>query len=209
MTALSSPAEQRTVLHEISWDTYEAILRDHEDRSAPRFTYDRGTLEIMSPQIPHERYNRFIQLLVQIAAERLDLELYSFGSTTCKREDLERGIEADSCFYAEHGASLRAKDRLDLNVDPPPDLAVEIDITHSSLDKLGIYGALGVPEVWRYDGERVQMLVWIEGRYVERPRSRAIPAIESAALADLLRGSLELDDIDWLRRGRAWADTLR
>lgn len=208
MAAVLETQEQRTILRHVSWETYEWLMLDYADSSAPHFTYDRGTLEIMSPFPLHERYCRFIEMLVQAVADRLDVDQDSLGSTTFKRADLQRGFEPDSCFYFQNGPLVRGKDRLDLRVDPPPDLVVEIDITHSSLDKLSIFGAFGVPEVWRYDGERLQILLREGDAYIDGTRSRIVPALTAAALTDILRGSSEIRASSWRRRVRAWAETL-
>ncbi|MCA1599606.1 MAG: Uma2 family endonuclease, partial [Chloroflexi bacterium] len=185
-------------------------LRDHANTSAPRFTYDRGTLEIMSPLPEHERFNRAIQLLVPIVVEEMGGEVYSFGSTTFKREDLLRGFEPDSCFYLQNAPRMRGKTRVDLHVDPAPDLVVEIDITHPSLDKLPIYARIGVPEVWRYDGARLEILALEGNEYTLtlRPSSRALPAVTAEALMTLLPRSMGVGDITWMRDVRAWARTL-
>jgi Uma2 family endonuclease len=144
---VKSPPEQRTILHNISWETYQRLLADHADSSAPRFAYDRGTLEIMSPLAEHEEPNRAIALLVEVVAEELGRDLRNLGSTTLKRADVRRGVEPDSCFYLQNEPRVRGKTDINLGLDPPPDLVVEIDITSPSLDKLPIYAELGVPEV--------------------------------------------------------------
>lgn len=126
------------VLHDISWETYDHLLVDHQNQSSPRFTYDRGTLEIMSPSVTHERLNRLIALLVEISAEELGIEIDDLGSTTFKREDLQRGFEPDSCFYIENLERIRGKSNIDLSVDPPPDLVIKVDITSSSPDKFSL-----------------------------------------------------------------------
>src|SRR5690349_13948329 len=102
METLTQPAEQRIVLHCISWETYERFLVDLADSSAPRLTYDRGTLEIMSPLPEHERQRHNLATLVEIAAEARDLDLLGLGSTTFRREDLQRGLEPDACFYIQN-----------------------------------------------------------------------------------------------------------
>jgi Uma2 family endonuclease len=132
METIKSPAEQRVVLHNIGWDTYERLLANHENNSAPRLTYDRGELEIMSPSPEHEALNRSIALLVEFVASEMGIDVYDLGSTTFKREDLERGFEPDSCFYIENEERVRGKDRIDLTVDPPPDPVIEIGITSPS-----------------------------------------------------------------------------
>lgn len=207
-TVQSPPAEQRMVLHGISWETYERLLADHENSSAPRFTYDRGDLEIMSPLPDHERYNRLVQILVPLAAREMGIRVYSLGSTTFRREVFERGIEADSCFYVRNVGAVRGKDRIDLRVDPPPDLVVEIEITNPLLSKLPIYAQFRVPEVWRYDGQRMEILVLADRIYSASSASRALPAISAAALSKILAESHGLDDFDWLDHVRDWARTL-
>lgn len=208
MATTQSAPERRMVLHNVGWDTYERLLRDHANASAPRFAYDRGTLEIMSPLPEHERFNRAIQLLIAVIAEESDTEVYSLGSTTFNREDLQRGFEPDSCFYVQNAARVHGKDRIDLRVDPAPDLVVEIDITHPSLDKLPIYAQIGVPEVWRYDGDRLEILALEGGVYVAAPRSHIFPVVTSAALTALLPVSATVGDIAWMRQVRAWVQTL-
>lgn len=208
MATLTQAAEQRMVLHDVSWETYEALLRDHEDRSVPHFTYDRGTLEIMSPLPVHERYKRWISQVITEVTERSSIDASDLGSTTFTRPELQRGFEADTCFYIQHEAAIRGKDRIDLRIDPPPDLAVEIDITHSTIDKLGVYGPMGVPELWRYNGERLEMLALGPDGYIAVPRSVALPMLEASALTALLAEGHGLSDTGWVRHVRAWCARL-
>ena len=139
-----SPPEQRVLLTGVSWDTYERLLTDLENQSAPRLTYDRGLLEITKPSGEHERYNRAVALLVEVLAEELNIDVDNLGSTTFRREDIERGFEPDSCFYIQNADKVRGKARIDLTTDPSPDLVIEIDITSGSLDKFPIYAQVGV-----------------------------------------------------------------
>jgi Uma2 family endonuclease len=201
---VKSPAGQRVILHNVGWETYERLLADHENSSAPRFAYDRGELEIVSPSPEHEHYNRSLALLVEILAEELDIDVYDLGSTTFRREDLERGFEPDSCFYVQNEEAIRGKDRIDLAVDPPPDLVIEIDITSPSLDKLPIYARLGVPEVWRYDGRRLAILKLEGERYAEADESTALPPVTGAVLSDFLRKSKTMRRTAWLKGVREW-----
>jgi len=204
MVTVQSPATDRTVLYHISWDTYQSILRDHESSSAPRFSYDRGTLEIMSPLPIHERFGRLLDLFVSVVSEETGKDAYGLGSTTFSREDLQRGFEPDACFYFEHIEKVRGKERLDLRVDPPPDLVIEIDITHSSLDKLGLYRQLGVREVWRYDRRRFAILRLSGDGYAQAAHSEYIPAVRPVSLEALLRDAAGMDNTAWMRRVRAW-----
>lgn len=205
METMKSLAEQRVLLHNIGWDTYECLLAAQQDSSAPRFTYNRGELEIMSPSPEHEKLNRRIAQLVMTLTEEIGIEAEDFGSTTFRREDLERGFEPDSCFYIQNEESIRGKDHLDLSVDPPPDLVIEIDITSPSIDKLSIYALIGVPEVWRYDGRRL-MVLKLEGKeYAEATESIVLPPLSSAVLSDFVEKSKITKHTVWLKAVREWA----
>ena len=205
MESVKTPAEQRVVLHNIGWNTYERLLADHENNSAPRFTYDRGELEIMSPNPEHERINRTIDLFVEVVAEELGLDTENLGSTTFRREDLKRGFEPDTCFYVQNEDQVRGKDRIDLAVDPPPDLVIEIDITSPSFSKLPIYAQIGVPEVWRYDGERMTILVLEDSAYAETTESIVLPPVTSSVLTDFIEKSKTARRTVWLKVVREWA----
>ena len=141
--------EQRTLLQNVSWETYECLLADHTDASSPRFTFDRGALEIMSPSSEHEEYKLALTMMVEMLAEGLGMDIRSLGSTTFKRSELERGFEADACFYIQSADRVEGKIRIDPAVDPAPDLVIEIEITAPALNKLPVYAAFRVPEVWR------------------------------------------------------------
>ncbi|MGB3634301.1 MAG: Uma2 family endonuclease [Rubrobacteraceae bacterium] len=202
--------EQRMILSNISWATYERLLADHENSSAPRFTYDRGMLEIMSPNPEHEVANRRIAQLVLIFAEEMGIVVQDFGSTTFRREDLERGFEPDSCFYIQNEERVRNKNRLDLTVDPPPDLVIEIDISSPSLDKLAIYARLGVPEVWIYDGERLKIRNLDENAgYAEVRESTILSGLTAETLTRFVQRGATLDWLAWVREVRGWARNLR
>src|SRR5215210_278835 len=175
--ALKSPPEGRVTLRNVGWETYELLVEEDPDRSAPRFFYDRGELEIVSPSFEHEQIARVIALLVEELAVELDIDVVSAGSTTFKREDFSRGFEPDASFYfAANASRVRGKRRLDLDAgDPPPNLVVEVDITSPSASKLPIYARLGVAEVWRHDGDRLAILGLQDdeegGYYAESPES--------------------------------------
>ena len=205
METVKSPGEQRIVLHNIGWNTYERLLADHQNNSAPRFTYDRGELEIMSPSPEHEKFNRRIAQLVSAVTEELSIEAEDLGSTTFRREDLGRGFEPDSCFYIQNEERIRGKDRIDLSTDPPPDLVIEIGITSPSFSKLPIYAQMGVPEVWRYEGERMTILVLEGSDYVETAESIVLPPVTSTDLTRFVEQSKSTRRTDWLRGVREWA----
>ncbi|HJQ24156.1 MAG TPA: Uma2 family endonuclease [Blastocatellia bacterium] len=207
-TAVSQP-EQRVVLYDVSWATYEHLLADHFDCSSPRFTYDEGTLEIMSPSGKHEKTNRVIATLVESVADEWEIDLVNFGSTTFKREDFKKGFEPDSCFYIQNVESVRDKDEIDLHSDPPPDLVIEIDITSGSLHKLPIYAALGIPEVWRFTGERLLILALQDGAYVEADESLALPGLTGEIIIRFVEDRRRLKRPTWIKSIREWARSHR
>ncbi|MGH7964377.1 MAG: Uma2 family endonuclease [Candidatus Binatia bacterium] len=206
-----SPAEteQRVILYGVSWETYERLLAEHEESSGTHFTYDQGRLEIMVLSAKHEKPSRVLALLVEVLAEEMGIDVEDLGSTTFKRKDLGRGFEPDSCFYVQNAERVRGKDNIDLTTDPPPDLLIEIDITSPSLNKQPLFAALGIPEVWRYDGTRVMIVKLEAGEYVETPESIALPGVTSEALSHLLAAGIHEKRTAWLRQVREWARTRR
>jgi len=205
MVIAQIPAEQRVLLHNIAWDLYERLLESNPDSSSPRLTYDQGELEAMSPSAEHERLNRAIQLLVSLVAYELGIRISSLGSTTFRHQEIQRGFEPDSCFYVQNLDRVRGKRTIDLRIDPPPDLVVEIDISSPSIPKLPIFAEFGVPEVWRHADGVLQILALLEGQYVPAAVSRVLPSVTAAALNELLAESRDLDDTEWMDRIRAWA----
>jgi Uma2 family endonuclease len=206
-TVLHPPEQttQRVILRHVSWETYERLLVEHEQCSSPRFTYDRGVLEIMSPSSKHERLNRSIATIGEVIAEELHIELDNAGSTTFKREDLARGFEPDSCFYVQNVERVRERDHIDLTVDPPPALVIEIDISRSSLDRFPIFANIGVPEVWRYDGTRLTIFTLRAGTYQGVTTSAVFPGVTSQIISQFMTESKTMPHTAWLRRMRRQA----
>jgi Uma2 family endonuclease len=202
-TILDRP-EQRVLLEGVSWELYEGLVRASQNRGAPRFTYDRGQLEIMSPSAEHERLKETTTLLVNIVAEELRINVEAFGSTTFRRLDVGRGFEADSCFYIQNLARVKGKTEIDLRVDPPPDLVIEIDITTSSLDKLSIFASMGVPEVWRYQDARIRIFRLAQGAMVESGESAALPGLTAELVTRFLNAGRAVDRLTWLSQVRTW-----
>lgn len=205
MATVVSQPEQRVVLYDVSWATYEHLLADHLDCSSPRFAYDEGTLEIMSPSSKHEKTNRSIAALVETVADEWGIDLENLGSTTFKREDFKKGFEPDTCFYFQNADRVRDKDEIDLHSDPPPDLVIEIDITSGSIHKLPIYAALAIPEVWRFTGKRLVILSLTAGAYVEVEQSLALPGRTGAIVVDFIEASRTLKRPAWAKKIREWA----
>ncbi|MBC6480293.1 MAG: Uma2 family endonuclease [Hormoscilla sp. GUM202] len=159
------PPGQRVLLKDISWQEFEAILEDLGEHRGSRVAYDNGTLEIMTPLPERESGKEIIGDLVKALLEELDIEFWCLGSTTFKNQLMQQGIEPDNCFYIENEAAVRGKDRLDLTKDPPPDLALEIDVT--SRTHPSIYEKLGVSELWRFEKGKLKINVLQKGQYVE------------------------------------------
>lgn len=209
MSIVLSPAEKaiqgRIVLHGISWQTYERILEDLADRSVPHLTYDRGELEIMSPTALHDSIAHAIDALVTLIAMEMEIQVRGLRSTTFKREDIERGFEPDCSFYSENEGLIRGKREIDLTVDPPPDLVVEIDITSSSINKQALFAQFGVPEVWRHDGRQLEILQLRGETYAKAETSSVFPVVTSQLLTDFIAQSLTLSPLEWMNNVRDWA----
>ncbi|MEA5507908.1 Uma2 family endonuclease [Halotia wernerae UHCC 0503] len=201
-----TPAEQRVILHNISWETFNTILQELGENRSERLAYNEGYLEIMTPLGEHENTNRFINDLMRILADELNLNLKKFGSVTLKLDDMRRGVEPDSCYYIQNEPVVRGKKDIDLKYDPPPDLVIEIDITSSSLDKRPIYAALGVPEIWLYNGKNLQFFVLSEQilSYNQVQQSPTFPVLTQNVVLQLIEQSLTDGETVTLRSFRAW-----
>lgn len=197
-----APAEQNIILHNISWETYERLLNEQQESGNTRLNYDRGSLEIMILSLQHERLKHTLATLVELIANERGLDIEGAGSTTFRRADAARGFEPDACFYFVHAEHIRACTDIDLTVDPAPELVVEIDITHFSLNKFPIFAALGVAEVWRHDGRRLTISVLEGATYREQPESRLLPGITSVQLTQLIQSSRELPRTAWIEQVR-------
>jgi Uma2 family endonuclease len=193
------------LLRNVSWRFYEDFLREIGDHQRLYLTYDRGTLEIMPPSPYHERYKKILARLVEQMTLELDIPIVSGGSTTFRREDLERGLEPDECYYVQHEAEARDTKEVDLTRDPPPDLVIEMDYTSHLVDRLGIYAALGVPEVWRYDLRRFEcLLLDASGEYRPSDKSLAFPFLPLQELERFLIRRTGLGETQLLREFREW-----
>ncbi|MBD2513575.1 Uma2 family endonuclease [Nostoc sp. FACHB-973] len=204
MLVKSTPAEQRTVLYNVSWETFEALLQETGEDRGSRFAYDCGTLEIMTPLFEHENPKSNFGNFIIALAEELNIEVRSAGSTTLKRKIAKRGIEPDTCYYIQNEAAIRGKEKLNLETDPPPDLAIEIDITSTSVNKFGIYAALGVNELWRYNGQDLKFYQLVEGQYVECKFSIAFPIVSVSEISRFIEQSKSMGEIALLKSFRAW-----
>lgn len=167
MVTTAPLSETRTVLKNISWLTFKAMLADMGNERNSRLAYDNGIVEIMTPLMPHEHSNRLIEGFILVLCEEMGLEVKTTGSLTLTRDDLEKGGEPDSSYYIQHEYLVRNKENIDLNQDPPPDLVLEVDYSKPKIDKLSLYAAMGIPEFWRYNGTKLRVYTLTENQYSE------------------------------------------
>lgn len=190
MSATYLPAEQRIAISSVSWETYGALV-DEVQTAGKRMAFDQGVLEIMSPMIPHETAKRLLGRMIERFTEIHGIDLLSSASTTFRRSDLRRGFEADESYYIAHAGEVRGKDRIDLSIDPPPDLVIEIELTRSAIDKLELFASMGVAELWRYDQDRLWLGHLSKGSYTRAEESQQLPGFPIVLAEQLLarRGS--------------------
>jgi len=208
MSVAGPQSEQRVLLSGISWATFESLLAETQGHGT-RFAFDRGYLEMMSPSREHERVKRFVGRLIEAATEEMRIPISSASSTTLKAESEERGLEADESYYVANESRVRSRKEIDLSVDPPPDLAVEVEITTSAIDKLALYATMGVPEVWRYDGVTLRVYeLQGDGCYLQRYQSHSLPFLPLQEVQDFLAKRDDTDETTWILSVRAWVKTL-
>ena len=201
--------EQRVNLSGITWETYQRIRTELDNRNL-RLTYHRGILEIMAPSPEHEYFKKVMGRFVETLAEEFVVTLYPLGSTTLEREDLESGSEPDECFYltVSKVKAVRGKKRIDLTQDPAPDLVIEVDITSRSRQRENVYSVLQIPEIWRFDGKILTLLVLQEGAYVPAECSLAFPQVEAQAVEAFLQRAMETDYLELVGEFREWLRSL-
>jgi Uma2 family endonuclease len=198
------PSQQRFVLRSVDWSTYRKISDALAGRHL-RLTFDGENLEFMTISSEHGNCSRLMARIIAVLTEEFEMPVKSVGDMTCDREDLERGLEPDECFYLAHERLIRNKDKIDLETDPPPDLAVEVDISRSSRNRMGIYAQLGVPEVWKYDGVSLCFFRLTEdGSYVPTIYSPSIPGVTAVELEGFLRRRNQVDETSLVREFRDW-----
>lgn len=205
MSAADQVIANHILLHGIDWRLY-SLLRDELGERPVRLTFDRGNLEIMSPSALHEWLSRLVGKLVDIVTLELNIPVLTVGSTTFRQEAVERGIEADGCYYLSIDKMARAKS-LSLRPASPlpaPDLAIEIEVTRRAILRLPIYAALGVPEIWLYDGQSLRVHVLAANEYQESRTSSAFPFLDIAVVEQFLSRRDEMDETSLMRRFRDW-----
>ena len=211
MSTVEAPAvvrtqpAQRFVLNNVSWEQYgkflEAIGENHV-----RVTYDRGSIEFMSPLPIHERYKHFFSLFLLALSKATGVKIYGMGSTTFRSPDADRGLEPDESYYIQSAARVRDLTAVDLTVDPPPDLAIEVDITSSVLNRMEVYAGLGIPEVWRCDGQVLEAFcLGADRRYERTLNSAAFPFLPLDEVLQLIQhGLVGADSLEWLEAAQEW-----
>ena len=193
--------EEHVVLRGVSWKVYEALMKEHESRSAPRFTFNQGCLEIYMPSQKHEEKAAFLKDIVRTFAEEYDIELREIGSTTFKKDNLKKGVEPDGCFYLQSYDKVFGIQKIDLE-QFPPDLVIEIDIFSPSINRFPIYATFKVPEIWRFSGDKVRIHVFDGKKYLESTESRTFPEVTGELLTRLLAESETLKRSAWLKNVR-------
>ncbi|MBW4551313.1 MAG: Uma2 family endonuclease [Aphanocapsa sp. GSE-SYN-MK-11-07L] len=197
-------AEERVILNNISWETFERLLAEAGDHRNTRFHYLEGRLELMSPLARHEGSNRFIESLITAIAEELGMNLRKLGSLTLKRADRQAGGEPDSCYYIQNEPLVRDQEEIDLTLDPPPDLVLEVDITSPSDRRLPIYASLAVPELWRFDGKTLAYFQLSNGIYTQVDYSPNFPWLPPEIVVDYLQRRLQVGEMQAIHEFKAW-----
>lgn len=203
---LQKVSEGRVLLRDVPWETYERLARDLEGQRI-YLTYDRGDLEIMSPSPQHERIGKFLSRMVEAYTLELRIPIVGLGNATWKKPQQLRGLEADECYYIANAEIVKSKEDFDLTIDPPPDLAIEVDVTSASIEKQSIYATIGVPELWRYENESlVYLRLTNRGTYEAIEKSVHLPNLARQVVQDFCRRRTTADDttllaefVDWVR----------
>jgi Uma2 family endonuclease len=195
---------QQVRIEDISWSMYTKLLKAFGKKRI-RLTYDRGTLEIMTITHKHAKRGYFLGRMVDELTMELEIPMKAGANTTFRRKRKAKGLEPDNSYWIASELLVRGKDEIDLEVDPPPDLSLEIDVTHSSMNRMGIYAALKVPEVWRYDDQSLVFFVLNErGEYLSTPTSKQFPFLRPADLLPFLAKLTTMDENAIIREFRAW-----
>lgn len=200
----SAGAEHRFVLYGVPWEVYEA-LRESDYNYRVRMTYDRGTLEFTSPSQRHESVKGLLGRMVETFTEELNIPLKSLGSTTWKQREKLKGLEPDECYYILRHPQIKDLQEIDLNVDPAPDLAIEVEIRRGAVKRMDIYAALGVPEIWRWRrGGLKSYALTATGEYQEVETSLNLPMLQPKELEPFLDAKRATDESQWIRSFRQW-----
>jgi Uma2 family endonuclease len=197
--------EQRVLFDGVPWRRYEQLLKLLDNRPGVRITYDRGRLEIMTVSYEHSSSGEILGLLVFAIAQAMRRDIRSGGSPTFKKRLKKRGLEPDKCFWVQSFERMRGKRSFNSETDPPPDLAIEVEISRSSLNRMGIYAALQVPEVWRYAVGGLDFYqLGPDGKYVKTPRSIVFPFLAPSDLLRFVSAHPQVGDVQLVEQLQAW-----
>ncbi len=201
-TNMREPTHSVVTLRDVSWETYER-LRSADGNRGVRMTYDHGVLILMAPSRRHERIAEILGRLVFAWTEDRQIACLSGGSTTMKSRLLERGLEPDKCFYIQNEAAVRDRDEYDADIDPPPDLAIEVDVTSMSTTRMPLYAEFKVPEIWRWVDDRLDIYRLVDAAYVQVENSATLSEFPFEHVLKILELRYEVDETSLVRRFRA------
>ena len=196
-------AEKRVSFYNLSWQSYEQILAALGNKRAARLTYYKGTLEIVSPLEEHESASDRIAILIHLLTEELNLNIKSMASSTLNKPELKVGAEPDKCYYIQNEPAVRGK-IVDLATDPLPDLIVEVDITHTDINKTQLYQDMKVPEFWRYNGKALTIYLLNKDRYIESETSPTFPLLTKSKIYEFLAQCNTEGETQTKRSFRTW-----
>ena len=202
------PDDAILIFHNVSWEEYEELLAQVGEANGLRISFNDGTLKVMTLSSEHEKYALFINSLVSALRLRLRINILFFGSVTMRKRKKTKGNEPDACFYVQTAAAIGNRIVLDFAVDPPPDVVVEVDIHHDSRDNYPIYAALGVPEIWRYDGRAMTIYHLQEADYVIAEASQALPMLNSQVLTEYVGRMLRDGEFNAILAFDGWLQTI-
>ncbi len=200
------PAGSDVFLRGQTFEDYEEIIESVGEASGLRISFDGRNVKIMTLSTKHEKYVRLVERLIDNLSMRKRIKILSYGSSTMKSSRQERGSEPDCCFYVQNAELVADKEAIDFSRDVPPDIVVEIDIHHSSMEKFEIYSKLRVPEFWLYDGERLRIYRIESENYVAVKKSLALPILSDAVLTDFLNRLQNSDQFEILLEFEKWLD---
>jgi Uma2 family endonuclease len=198
------PADSVLIHHGVSWNDYEELLQTVGEASGLRISFDDGTLQIMTLSQRHEKYSTLIERMVDRLSSFLKVKVLFYGSATMRKEHKQKGVEPDACFYVQNAPLVGTKDEIDFNIDPPPDVVVEIDLHQDSISKFPIYAGLGIPELWRYDGTSLTIYILRGEDYVASDASASLPLLTGAALTAFLARIPNEDQYEILLAFEEW-----
>ncbi len=200
------PNDAVLILHGVTWEEYEELLEDMNDWPGKRVTYFQGTVEIVGPSLKHEMIKVFIHDLAAAFCDHRKIKMENAGSTTFKRKRDKQGAEPDICFYVTNVEGIIGKDEVHPDSDPLPDVVVEVDISYHSPIKLEIYRSFSIPEIWRYDGNRMRFFRLGQDKYIEISGSAFFQGLTATILTDFVEQSRTQGRTQALAAFRHWLE---